>query len=584
MLRPPPRLPLSQWIEGNLRLPEGISALPGRVHLWPYQPAIADAIGDPAIERVTLVKPVRVGFTTFLTGAIGSFIVNEPCPVLVLQPTEADARDYVVSDIEPIFDATPSLAGILSDDMPEGERNTLLHRRFPGGSLKVVAAKSPRNLRRHTARVLLVDEADAMEVGKEGNPIRLGERRTLSFANRKIVIGSTPSFEDTSHVLREYAESDQRIFEVPCPQCCVFTEIMWRHIEWEQDKPETAAFRCPHCKELIHERHKPAMVKAGRWRAQKPEVSSHAGFRLNALVSLLANASWGKLAKEFLQGKDDPSELQTFTNTILAEGWSGAAEIDENDVASRAEPFSLEAIPPEVLVITIGVDVQDDRLEATVCGHTKTHGCLVLGHIEIWGSYLDDTTWFELDELLKTRWPHPHGGRLKVDAACIDAGDGEHLERVLSFTGPRLSRRVWAIKGASGARPAFQISKSKIKGARLAIVGVDGLKGQIFEKLARGRMIRFSDSLAPVYFEQLSSERRVVRYRKGQPVRTFVRIAGRRAEALDALVYSFAARSAVQVQLAAREAALKEPAASAKPKQSPAANWASSWANRFNKG
>ena len=52
---PPPRLQLSQWIEKNIRLPEGVSALPGAVRLWPYQREIADAISDPLIERVTLV-------------------------------------------------------------------------------------------------------------------------------------------------------------------------------------------------------------------------------------------------------------------------------------------------------------------------------------------------------------------------------------------------------------------------------------------------------------------------------------------------------------------------------------------------
>lgn len=62
-LIPPPRLRLSDWIEANIKLPEGVSALPGAVRLWPYQREIADAISDPEIERVTLVKPVRVGFT-----------------------------------------------------------------------------------------------------------------------------------------------------------------------------------------------------------------------------------------------------------------------------------------------------------------------------------------------------------------------------------------------------------------------------------------------------------------------------------------------------------------------------------------
>jgi hypothetical protein len=69
-LIPPPRLKLSEWIEREIVLPEGVSALPGRVRLWPYQKEIADAISDPEIERISLVKPVRVGFTTLLSGAI----------------------------------------------------------------------------------------------------------------------------------------------------------------------------------------------------------------------------------------------------------------------------------------------------------------------------------------------------------------------------------------------------------------------------------------------------------------------------------------------------------------------------------
>ena len=558
-LRPPPKLALSAWIERHLVLSEGTSALPGRVRLWPYQRGIADAIGDPAIERVSLVKATRVGFTTLLSGAIGSFVTNEPCPVLVLLPTEFDCRDYIVSDIEPIFQATPALRGALSDEIEEGERNTLLHRRFAGGSLKCVAARAPRNLRRHTARVLMVDEADACETGAEGNPLRLAERRTLSFANRKIIIGSTPLFEDTSHVLRAYGESDARVFEVPCPECGERTEVLWQHIEWEPERPKTAAFRCPHCQALNAEKFKAQMVQEGRWRATRPDVRGHAGFRLNALVSLHANASWSKLAAEFLAAKDDPAELQTFVNTILGEGWREAgAEVDETALAGRAEPFGLDRIPPEVLVVTIGVDCQDDRLECTVCGWTRASECLVLGHIVIWGAHEDDTTWMELDELLKTRWPHSHGGRLRVDACAIDAGDGQHYDRVLAFCQSRASKRTMAIKGASGTRPAIQASRSKVKGGRLWIVGSDGLKSTIFDRLQRGKMIRLSDSLEPVFFEQLSSERRVVRYRRGQPVRTFERIPGRRAEALDALTYAFAARQAAPVQLDQRAEELRQ--------------------------
>ena len=254
----PAKVQLSTWLEANIVLPEGTSAKPGPVRLWPFQRDIADAISDPLMERITLVKPVRVGFTTLRTSAIGSYVANEPAPVLVLLPTEADCRDYIVSDIEPIFNASPILRNALADDIEEGARNTLLSRRFPGGSLKIVASRAPRNLRRHTARILICDEADAMEISAEGNPIRLAERRTMTFSNRKIIIGSTPIFSDTSLVLKSYAESDMRVFEVPCPECGGCSEIEWSHIEWPPDRPSAAAFRCPHCKVLVAEKHKPA--------------------------------------------------------------------------------------------------------------------------------------------------------------------------------------------------------------------------------------------------------------------------------------------------------------------------------------
>ena len=250
-MRPRHKQGLAAWIEANIELPQGLSAEPGPVHLWPWQPEIANAITDPTVERVTLIKPVRVGFTSLLTSAIAYYVVKQPAPILCLLPTEADCRDFIVTDVEGTFDSSPALRGLLSTPKRGSDRinrNTLCHRLFKGGSLKVVAGKAPRNLRRHSARILLIDEADAIEVSAEGDPITLAERRTLSFPDRKIIIGSTPLDEATSHVMRSYGESDARVFEVPCPSCGGLTEIMWAHIEWPEGAPERAAFRCPHCK------------------------------------------------------------------------------------------------------------------------------------------------------------------------------------------------------------------------------------------------------------------------------------------------------------------------------------------------
>ena len=113
-LLPPPRLPLSRWIEQNIYLPPEVAARPGPVRLWPFQREIADAISDPTIERVTVRKAARVGYTTLLTGATASYIANEPAPILTLLPTDDSCRTYIVSDLEPIFDASPVVSGILS--------------------------------------------------------------------------------------------------------------------------------------------------------------------------------------------------------------------------------------------------------------------------------------------------------------------------------------------------------------------------------------------------------------------------------------------------------------------------------------
>ncbi len=567
VLRPPPKLRLSDWIEKEIVLPPEVSALPGPVRLYPFQREIADAIGDATIERVSVLKSARIGYTTVLVGALANHVVNDPATMLALLPTEDDCRRLVVSDVEPIFSATPVLAGALSGDQMENNRNTMLSRRFPGGYLKVIAAKAPRNLRAHTARVLIIDEADEMDGSEQGSPIMLAERRTMTFADRKIVMGSTPIFDETSNVIRAYAHSDKRIYEVPCPECGDFHEVMWKDIRWPEGEPEKAYWCCPSCGSVVEERHKNAMVAKGRWRATAPEVKGHAGFKLNSLISPIPKAAWGVLAQEFLSSKSDPGLLQTFVNTVLGEGWrEEGEELDDAELSTRAEPFGLvvnektgcTGIPAEVMVITAGVDVQrKDRLEVTFVGWDEAGNAYVLGHTVVWGMWDDDTTWAELDTVLATKWVHPLGGKIGIEATCIDSSDGVTMETVYRFAFPRFRRKVLAIKGDEGTRPWIKMSSTKVKGGHLFIVGVDGIKGAIISRLQRSNMIRFSKDLHADWYEQLASERVIVRYRRGQPTRSFERIKGRRAEALDCTVYAFAARQVVNVNWEQRRGQLE---------------------------
>ena len=541
-LRPPAAMPLADWVEANIFLPQTATALPGRMRLWPYQRGICDAVDDPGIERVTVLKSARIGYTALLSGIIAAHVANAPAPILAVQPTADDARDYAV-DLEQTFEASPSLRGLLSDEADETGRSTMLNRRFPGGSLKFLAAKSPRNLRRHTAKILIMDEIDGFEMSPEGDPIELATMRTLTFRDRKIIAGSTPVF-DHGPATRLYDKSDKRIYEVPCPSCGEHSEIKWADIRWTDGNPESAHWVCPKSGCVVEEQHKPAMVVAGRWRATAPDVKGHAGFKISALVSPHFNARWSKLVEEFLQAKRSPETLQTFTNLVLGEPWRTEGEdLDEHELFGRREKFGLLAIPSEVLFLTIGVDCQDDRLECVIMGHGRTD-LFILGHFVLWGPIDGDAVWLELDSLIRQTWTHPLGGFIGIDAVCVDSGDGGHTQIVGSFTRPRFGRRVVSIKGVAGfSRPFLQ--RSGTKGQLLWLVGSDAVKSQLFARLARGEGVRFSEDLEGVYFEQLVSERRVVRYVRGTPQARFERHKGMRAETLDATVYAWAARQLI---------------------------------------
>ena len=281
---------------------------------------------------------------------------------------------------------------------------------------------------------------------------------------------------------------------------------MWGFdIRWDEGQPETAKFCCPLCGAFIAERHKPAMIAGGQWRATRPEIVTHRGFRLNVLVSPLPQATWPKLATQFLAAKaqsdrGDPSLLQSFTNTCLAQGWNGVDHLDEENLLDRVEDIGLDKIPPEVLLLTCGVDLAKDRVEASIVGHDRAGGLYVLAHYEIYGSPDDPATWSELDHLFRTSWPHPLGGRIGITAAAIDSGTW--TQHVYDFVGPLdPRRRIMAVKGIAGASQVV-IHRSQHKygmsvrnrgGCWLWIVGADTCKTVLFSRLQRGDKIRFSD-------------------------------------------------------------------------------------------
>jgi phage terminase large subunit GpA-like protein len=542
------------------------SAQTGRFHAFPYQNGIMDAITDPTVEIVSVMKSARVGYTKIMDHASGFFIHQDPAPVLVVQPRVEDAEDYSVTEIEPMLRDTPVLKAIVGDLKKKDSKQKINKRMFRNGaSMAFVGANSPGGFRRITARVVMFDEVDGypvMGAGKEGDQIKLGIKRTESFWNRKIIMGSTPTVKGESRIEKSYANSDQRKYFVPCPHCGEYQVLEWggpdtpHGMKWDKDEsgagiPESVFYVCKATGCVIREVDKDEMVERGEWRATKP-FTGHAGFHIWAGYSLFVNAAWHKLVAEWLEVKDDPLMRQTFINLVLGETYEdrGDRALQEDRLAARCEVWGAE-VPDGVAVITVGVDTQGDRFECEVVGWGMNEESWSIDFEVIEGDMETPEIWNRLDAYLQRIWYRADGRPFEVMAVCHDSG-GHHAQKVYEFAKARIGRRVWAIKGESavgGKRspvwPTKIPSKRNKNTLRPVIIGVNAAKDSIRSRLhlvdhGPGYM-HFPTDRDINYFAQLTSERSVLKTSGGQRYRVWELPPGRANEALDCRVYAYAA-------------------------------------------
>ncbi|MDE9437507.1 phage terminase large subunit family protein [Xenorhabdus bovienii] len=570
-IRPPEPLSLSQWANTYAVLSKETSAQTGRFRSFAYQDGMMDAITDPTVMMISVQKSARVGYTKILDHVIGYYLSHDPSPILVVQPREEDAEDYSKTEIAPMLRDTPVLAEITGDSKAKDSNQTIRKKTFSNGAnLTLIGANSPGGFRRITCRIILFDEVDGYPsggAGAEGDQISLGIKRSETFWNRKIVIGSTPTVRGTSRIEKSFEESDQRYYYVPCPHCNEYQVLEWGGpdvpygIKWEKDEDgvgisDSAYYVCCHNGCVIQHSEKMWMVQNGEWRATKP-FNGHAGFHIWAGYSLFPNAAWKYLVAEWLRVKDDPLLRQTFINLVLGETYEDRGEkaLSERKLLERCEVWAAE-VPDGVAVITAGIDTQGDRFEIEVVGWGRSEESWSIAYDVIEGDLETDEPWARLDAYLKQIWRRGDGRGFTIIAACMDSG-GHHTQKVYGFARERLGRRIWAIKGESargGKRspvwPTKRLNSRSKSSFKPIIIGVnaakDTVRGRLHIEPEEGDMPSPSYMHFPVdrdlhYFSQLLAERSVIKLSGGQQYRVWEQIPGRANEALDCRVYSYAA-------------------------------------------
>ncbi len=355
-----------------------------------------------------------------------------------------------------------------------------------------------------------------------------------------------------------YEQSDQRRYYVPCPKCGHMQYLRWAQIKWFNDDPSTACYECEKCKHQIPHSKKRWMVERGEWRSTGPFNGKHAGFHIWAAYSYSPNAAWSNLVEEFLEAKHDAEQLKTWVNTIVGEVWEDeyASKMSGESLMQRAAQETYKhALPPaEVLLLTCGCDCQDDRLSLSVWGWARDEEAYLVDRVVLHGSPSRPEVWKQLDEVLQNPYETEDGRNLNIEVCCVDSG-GHHTQEVYGYARERAAMGVIAIKGMGqkGKPPLGKPSKVDINfkgramknGAQLFPVGVDGVKSLLFGRLKHNDpgpgYLHFYPTAGPDYFQELTAERQVLRYRNGFPERVWVKKSQSPNEALDEMVYAYGA-------------------------------------------
>jgi phage terminase large subunit GpA-like protein len=401
---------VAQWAAKHLYLSRRTSGMPGyfRAEVTPYLVGPLECVTDRAISKIVLCFATQTGKTTFQFAVMGYHIDYDPGPILFVMPTTAICEYTSRNRIQPVIEDCDSLVS----KFPPKHQWKLCEMPFDGGVLSLVGANSPSQLASRPVRILQMDETGKFpdQTGREASAQDLAEERTKAQPLSKTIATSTP-VQAGDPILSDLENSDYRKFNLPCPLCGEFQELLFEQMKWPKDvksgsrvSPVAAKnnthYECRHCKGKLYEKNKKWMLANGHWikRGQKikrlrgrhikgvedfslevPGVGMRryqilgdieenpiAGFHLNGLYSPFV--SWGELVHQFLLSKEDIPKLQNFVNSVLAEPFrQRTLKADESEIQKHIWPAVKCGVVPEGYeYITAGADIMEKYLAYTV--------------------------------------------------------------------------------------------------------------------------------------------------------------------------------------------------------------------------
>lgn len=573
----------AEWSEQKRILPRSTSSEGGpfRNARVPYQRGIMDSLDNPRVQTTVNMKGAQVGGSVIGENWIGRTIDEDPCPMLSVWPTEKLMKRWSLTRLDPMLEDTPSLAQYFPRTGLRDSNDALSHKEFPGGSLDLLTARSSSDLRSISAKRIWFSEVDNIiaELIEDGDPFELARSRGETFWDYKEYLESTPTVAGSSRIFKEMESSSWNDWTMPCPhaKCSGAIVFKWRdgmengdgdasgeaRFVWQKDahgevKPGTVCYMCDHCKQPIDEDAKPWMLSQGVWVPRHPDRTLVDGYHITAFMSPLIE--WTRLARRFVRATKSEAAMRTFVNNACGLPYrEKASDVGAHFLLQRAEAYRAD-VPKGVRVIAVGGDVQHESVHLTMWGFGAGEETWLLDWLVIEGSMTRRKVHTAAAAFLSRPLMDEAGRQRWVSAACIDAKyQTGYVHRFCrDYIGPHGAKAI-PIQGKDGrgrpviADPPVETRRrSRSRGTRSRIVGIDGVKDLLMDRLRLTEpgpgYVHFPTHLRgqpidPGFFAQLTAEELKTEYNKRrQPVRVWRKKAKDLAnEVWDTFVYAYAA-------------------------------------------
>lgn len=382
------RMDPCEFVERKLR----IAADHGSTRPWSWdffkpQKEMFQEMFNPRNREIVFKLASRLTKTWTVLAALGYWVSEQPRRIGVMWPKIGDGEDWSKKHLtDELLKPNPFLEAIIPDGTGRRKsRNTILNKFFPGGYMSIFGANVPGDLRRFKGNVLYADEIDAIDDAAqdstdrsdEGDILKQFHIRGTEFQDTVEIYCSFPSLKGRSKIDKKHAAGDCRVWRVPCLKCGFDEWVMHRRdLRYDKSSPEGARLECPHCHALHDDSARYQMSRiTDKW-TPTSEFRGIASFHANAMLwphpvdrEKYAGGFLHMLALEEIAATeaDNPErERRVIVNTRDAESYQPEhlGKIEHSALYKRREKYDpREMLPPEVVFVTCGIDLQADRAE-----------------------------------------------------------------------------------------------------------------------------------------------------------------------------------------------------------------------------